>query len=272
MFSLSTNKGEERGLKGIMKTLKALLTVLLAGILLMSNIVAAQAVPQLPSSIYGTVKVDGANVPVGAPISAWIEGVQYAVDLAKLNKGGNTVYSLTVPADDPTTEKIEGGTAGDEIIFHIGDLVAVQTGTWAGGNQVNINLTGTTAATPEISITGSLSAFSSVAGAPSPAQSYTVSGSGLTAGITITPPADFQVSLNSSSGFGSSLVLNPTSGAVASTTIYVRFSRAAAGSSSGNITHTSTGASSKNLAVSGMAADIIVENTKIFIPFTIKTP
>ena len=47
---------------------------------------------------------------------------------------------------------------------------------------------------PSINVTGSLSAFSSQPGTPSPEQSYAVSGTNLTDGILITAPADFQIS------------------------------------------------------------------------------
>ena len=112
----------------------------------------------------------------------------------------------------------------------------------------------TGAPSPTITITGTpLSAFSSQPGVPSSQQSYSVSGSNLTANIVVTAPSDFQVSTTSGSGFGSSVTLTQTGGTVAATPIYVRFNRATAGTSSGNITHTSTGATAQNVAVSGTA-------------------
>jgi hypothetical protein len=101
----------------------------------------------------------------------------------------------------------------------------------------------------------SLPAFGTRPGVASAAQTYTVSGSNLTGNVTITPPADFELSTTSGSGFGTSpLTLTPTSGSVPATTIYVRFNRATVGTSSGNITHTSSGAATKSVAVSGMAS------------------
>ena len=111
--------------------------------------------------------------------------------------------------------------------------------------------------TPRITITGTpLSAFSSVPGTPSAEQHYTVSGSNLTDDITITAPSGFQISLTSGAGFDSSLTLSQTDGNVAATTIYVRFNRATEGTSSGNIAHTSAGATIRNVAVSGTAAPL----------------
>ena len=108
---------------------------------------------------------------------------------------------------------------------------------------------------PIITSASSLPAFSTRPGVASAVQTYTVSGSNLTGDVTITPPADFELSTTSGSGFGTSpLTLTPTSGSVPATTIYVRFNRATVGTSSGNITHTSSGATTKNVPVSGTAS------------------
>ena len=105
---------------------------------------------------------------------------------------------------------------------------------------------------PVVNITGTpLNQFSTTPGIPSSEQSYTVSGSNLTDDIVISSPADFEISFTSGSGFVSSLVLTQSSGSVSVTPIYVRFVRAIEGISSGNITHTSSGAVTKNVAVSG---------------------
>ena len=55
---------------------------------------------------------------------------------------------------------------------------------------------------PTITTSGTLTAFSSNPGVASAEQSYTVTGYNLTEGITVTAPADFEVSLTSGSGFG----------------------------------------------------------------------
>ncbi len=52
----------------------------------------------------------------------------------------------------------------------------------------------------------------------------------------------------------SSLTLTQSGGTVAITTIYVRLTGAALGSYSGNIAHTSSGATTKNVAASGTVA------------------
>lgn len=112
----------------------------------------------------------------------------------------------------------------------------------------------TTGGVPTITV-GSLTAFSDqCAGTISSEKTYNVSGAYLTNNIIITPPANFEISLTSGSGFvanPSSLTLIPSGGTVPSTTIYVVFKPTAVTAYSGDITHTSTGATQKNVAVSG---------------------
>jgi len=107
--------------------------------------------------------------------------------------------------------------------------------------------------TPSVS---TLSAFSSCSGIASSTQNFTVTGSNMLAGITITPPVGFEVSTSStfasSVGTSSSALVIGAAGTIASTTIYVRLqSTASTGTPSGNITLVSTSATTKNVAVSG---------------------
>jgi len=103
-----------------------------------------------------------------------------------------------------------------------------------------------------ITATGTLTALGKVYGSPSGMTSFSVSGSGLTEGITITPPTGFEVSPNASfaSDVGSNLspIVVGAAGDVSATTIHVRLApQAAAGSYSGNIVLSSPGAVSVNV-------------------------
>lgn len=103
-----------------------------------------------------------------------------------------------------------------------------------------------------ISSTASLSVFNACTNSVSASQTFTVSGTGLTANLTVSAPTAFEVSTSASSGYSSSISLTPTSGSVASTTIYVRLSSGnTSGSKSGNITLSSTGAASQTISISG---------------------
>lgn len=112
----------------------------------------------------------------------------------------------------------------------------------------------TTPTTPTIftNVT-SLPAFATQVGVPTLPDSIQVSGQFLTNDIVITAPAQFQVSTNYSSGYAASINLAPVAGTVAPTWIYVRYNPGASGNHSGNVVHTSTGANTINVFVSGTA-------------------
>lgn len=116
--------------------------VLLAVVLLAAVSTTVRAVPPLPSTFYGTVKVDGANVPNGTVVSAWIDGVNYGEGLTFLSDGHST-YFFDVRGDDTDTPEKDGGVEGDIIHFRIGSLEADQTGVWHSGTVVQLNLTAT---------------------------------------------------------------------------------------------------------------------------------
>ncbi|MFN8357659.1 MAG: S8 family serine peptidase [Spirosomataceae bacterium] len=102
-------------------------------------------------------------------------------------------------------------------------------------------------------VTGSIGAcFGSASASPS-IQQFTVSGTTLTASVTITPPPNFEISQSAGSGFGTTpIVLTPSSNTLGNTTIYVRSAASApAGPISGQVTISSTGATSKQVSVSG---------------------
>jgi hypothetical protein len=117
--------------------------------------IPALAVPQLPSSFYGTVKVNNANVTDGTSVEAIISGQVYAEAVTQSYQG-DSVYTLDVRGDDSDTSAQDGGRAGDTIQFRIGGVLADQTATWHSGTNVNLNLTAAASApvaTPQATLT-----------------------------------------------------------------------------------------------------------------------
>ena len=106
-------------------------------------------------------------------------------------------------------------------------------------------------AAPTISPVGSLSALSTTYGTASTATSFTVSGGNLSDNLSVSAPAEFELSSDGSSYTTNGLTLTQSSGTVSSTTIYVRLAATtAAGSSySGNVAISGGGASSQNVAI-----------------------
>ena len=110
---------------------------------------------------------------------------------------------------------------------------------------------GAVAATPTISTTGTLSAVNTTYGTPSASPtSFNVSGANMLAGILVTPPAGYEVSLASGSGYGATVTVG-AAGTISSTPVYVRLLATAtvAGSPySGNIVLSSSTATSVDVA------------------------
>jgi trimeric autotransporter adhesin len=117
-------------------------------------------------------------------------------------------------------------------------------------DDFSITPNGSATATPVLSASNTALVFGDQnINSNSAAQSYTLGGANLTAGVSVNAIAPFSVSKDNVT-FSNSI--SYTTGEVAtSPLVYVRFSPTAAGSASGNIINTSTGASAVNVAVSG---------------------
>ncbi len=99
----------------------------------------------------------------------------------------------------------------------------------------------------------SLAFVTTAAGVASPEQSYSVQGSNLLAPIVVSVGADFEVSLTPGSGFGQwVMTAPPVGGNVAPTTVYVRYLPAAGTAHAGTIVHSSQGAPTVTLSLTGV--------------------
>jgi hypothetical protein len=129
------------------------------------------------------------------------------------------------------------------------------TTTSAGSNNPTVACSGSvTALTPTITIsTGTLSGFTYVLSyGPSAEQTYTVSGANLSADITITPATDYEISLTTNTGFGSTITLTRSGGSVSLTTIYVRLKAGLSAASYNSETISATsGSATGNVTCSG---------------------
>ena len=108
---------------------------------------------------------------------------------------------------------------------------------------------------PEFTVTTNLDDFNyfTSTGGPSPEDSFSVEGLFLQDDISITATVNYEVSLTTATGFGSSVTITPNqSGTVASTDVFVRLAGSlSAGNYSGDITITSTGVADEIITVNG---------------------
>jgi hypothetical protein len=97
------------------------------------------AIPTLPSSFWGTVKINGANVPDGTSIKALVGEQVYGEGVIETHQG-ESYYSLGVRGDDAGTPTLDGAVEGDTIRFKVGSQSADQTAVWHTGTNINLNL------------------------------------------------------------------------------------------------------------------------------------
>ncbi len=97
--------------------------------------------------------------------------------------------------------------------------------------------------------------FTTLVNVPSSPQTYALTGNSLTASVLINAPLYFELALNSSGPFLSSLSIPSTSFSTGPVTIFVRYNPIATGTNSGIATHTSAPYTS-TLALSGVAVGL----------------
>ncbi|MEI7983081.1 MAG: DUF5689 domain-containing protein, partial [Bacteroidota bacterium] len=140
-----------------------------------------------------------------------------------------------------------GLTAGN----YNGEIVAVSGGT---ATTQNVTCSGTVLPPGPAIIVGTITGFGSQAiNTTSAEKSYLVSGAYLLGNIVIVPPTGFEISLLSGESFVPSnpIVMIPSGGIVDPKLIYVRFKPTLVQPYAGDIIHTSIGATTQNVAVSG---------------------
>lgn len=174
--------------------------------------------------------------------SAWVTLANTASALFTESASASTGWYLSKTLALPAGAQIDGL----KIRF-------VKTGSLAVRiDDVVLGGTPSPVATPVITANGSLAAASTTYGEASPAPvSFTVAGSDLAAGILVTPPAGFEVSLTAggASGYAATQTVGGA-GATPATTIYVRLSATApAGDYLGVVTCSSAGATSVTVPI-----------------------
>ena len=160
-----------------------------------------------------------------------------------------TPYSTVVPAG---TKYVAVGVSqlGNGLyygIFEMDDAFYIDNFALAAQTEPLMNVSPTSMSFGSVNI-----------GSTVPAKTASVVGALLTNDITVTAPANFEVSTNGTS-YAATATMSPNGG-----TLYVRYTPSGAGNHSGNITLTS-GSTTKTIAVSGSAVDCSQPQT---LPFT----
>ncbi len=143
------------------------------------------------------------------------------------------------------------------------------TASYSGTNTLQSDTVKISSA-PTIVATGTMPVFFQNIGNPSAASSYQVSGTDLSGDVIITPPVNFEVSDDNGANWHTSLmplVLSPVGGTLASKTILVRLNASVSGDFSGNIQHTSSGAETVLVSLTGKAVDAPANQSTLLMRF-----
>ncbi|MFM8596370.1 MAG: T9SS type A sorting domain-containing protein [Flavobacteriales bacterium] len=174
------------------------------------------------------------------------------------DNNGSTSNPIEVIA---VNNKVLNQTVSSNSSLYLCWSYSVTTGTTTSNSQAlgidDISITANQLVNPTITTSvASLSSFSQNSSTPSAEQLYTVSGDNLSGNVvTITPPANYEISLQTGSGFSNNaLSLSVSAGNIVNepVTIYVRQNASSIGSFTGNIAHSSSGATTLNISVSGL--------------------
>ncbi len=112
-------------------------------------------------------------------------------------------------------------------------IIVTPTANGCVGAPRNILLT---ILSPWITVNGTINPFSTCEGSASAPQNFNVSGSNLLGPLSISAPYGFEISTNETTGFASTLTLNPSSaGTITALPIYVRLAASATGTPMGTI-------------------------------------
>ncbi|WP_396161692.1 T9SS type A sorting domain-containing protein [Flavobacterium sp.] len=192
------------------------------------------------------VSYDNGSTWVGAGSAQLVDGTSNAsVNINSLN-------GLRTPTNtNPYTFNVSSNETQIRLRFS-------QTGTTTTSEFFwidDVKVTGVLNTSPTIIRTPiSLSGFMQNSATPSSEQTYTVSGNNLTGSVSVVPPTGFEISTTTGANFGTSpIVLTQSGGDLVGepVTIYVRQNSSTLGLLSGNIVHSSTGATDVNTALSG---------------------
>ncbi|RYY46318.1 MAG: choice-of-anchor D domain-containing protein [Chitinophagaceae bacterium] len=202
--------------------------------------------PSFNASTYGTVTVE--------------------LSVAKYGNGGDGPITVRYSLDNGTTWTNGGNSSTPSSSSYVNSSVTInatsanmriqftRTGSASEKRVQNVVIKGNPPISPTITVGSAVTGLDYAQGSgPSVGKPFTLSGSNLTANISLQAPTNFELSTSINGFYSDVLTVNHSSGSVATnTTRYVRLKAGlTVGNYSGNITANSTDATEKTIAISG---------------------
>jgi len=214
---------------------------------------------------YTITHVPAAIIVNAAPLAITANNVNKTYGTTLSSASGSTAFTATGLQNSETIGSVTinygaGSTVNAPIGTYYGSVTATAaTGGTFSPNNYNItylpgNIIIAHGASGVITENGVPLALNTTYGIASASTSFTVSGTNMTAGILVTPPAGFEVSADNITFTG--VITVGASGTIVATTVYIRLaSSTAAGNYSSNIVLSSTGAANVNVAMANCAVN-----------------
>ncbi len=155
-----------------------------------------------------------------------------------------------------TSHEVEG--LEENTLYHY--LVRAENPYGTSANSNAIDVTTTSTSDPAIYTSGSFGHFSTSIGTPSEPQIYSLSSANLTQNISISIPLGFEISTNNGNSYS---VISTSVSPAFSGQVLVRLSGSASGTYSGNLVHSSSGAPSVSLPLSGLVTSEDIETPSV---------
>ncbi|WPV01114.1 gliding motility-associated C-terminal domain-containing protein [Mucilaginibacter sp. cycad4] len=198
------------------------------------------------NKVIATIPTD--NHPFGVSITPDGKYVYVA------NEGSNSVNIINTATNSITN----GINITGQLSKSFGNFFVPGTGCTGTPTKFTITVNGSSVITAS-AVTGEISACTGSSSINT--QQFKVSGSNLSADITVTAPAKFEVSLSETGGFANSVVIAQTGGIVTDQIVYVRSAASAtAGNISGDVVLSSVGLTDKKVTVRGLIHSLPAAN------------
>lgn len=199
------------------------------------------------SSVVSNYSINGYNLNSSVKVTA-PAGFQIS-----LSPSGGFTSTITVTPQSGTLNQTiyvrfnptEGGS-------FIGDIKHIVNNGETSPAYLTLKGTGSQ---PVITLSKEAIPFGQVAIGSFAIDSYIVNGQFLGGNINISAPSRYQVSTTEDSNFSSALSLSPSNGTISNTQIFVKYTPITLGSNVGNIQHTSSGATTKSLMLTGQGVN-----------------
>ncbi len=194
--------------------------------------------------------INAGNVPSGVTPDSW---ARLKLGVLTTANGGPTATMLPATGSDAIDNGADTSADPYNLTTDQRGYTPRKFGTKVDIGAVEIGASAPGSATASLSVTAAnpVDLGTTTTGTAGTPATFSVSGSNLSANVSVTPPTGVELSSDNVT-FSPSLTLTPTAGALASTTIYARItSTASLGGITGQIAVTSSGATEQDVNVSG---------------------